>query len=157
MRPASQNTETRKQRARRARWKRNKQAERKRKAVPPLAPLPDAMKNLIWRERDRRIEAIPTRFFYLAEALGLYGSWEFHCDVWAARTIIEIQNEGRIPTAGKVAKWMGRNQLSHGYQPNSLRTMVYRAYEAIALYEKTQLSGTSTPIWSQFSIGSKCN
>lgn len=156
MRPAPEKTEARKERARRARWKRNKQAERKRKALPPLTPLPDAILKSIWTERDRRFETIPTSFFYLPEALGLYGSWEFHCDVWAARTIIETQHEGRRPTAGKVAKWMGRNQLSHGYQPNSLRTMVYRAYEAIALYEATKLSGSSTPIWTQFSIGSNC-
>lgn len=139
------------QRKRRARWKRNKRSERerKRKRHPHPAHLGADLISEIWREREKRAEAHPGWIAFNAKWRGGRGSWEFQCDSWAVRTLLELESWPHKATAGKVARWMWANDLHHGYNQASLRTMVYRAFEAIDILENvTNKSGD--PFWPPF-------
>lgn len=124
-----------KQAKNRARWLRNKREARLRnQKSPPKTLCPEIIRQ-IWAERDCRAADYPG---YLWNVRGWQygrGTWEFQCDVWAVRTLLELQFDHASVTAGKVAHWMWENGLTHGYGAASLRTMAYRAYEAIKVLE----------------------
>lgn len=137
------------QEKRRARWKRNKRAERKRKRPPMSAKLSADSISEVWQERERRAEAHPGWITFNAKWRGGRGSWEFQCDSWAVRTLLQLEFWPRKVTAGKVARWMWSNDLQHGYNQASLRTMVYRAFEAIDILESVT-NKAGDPFWPPF-------
>lgn len=143
-----------KQAKRRARWRRNKEAERQRKAPPPSPPLPAEIIAEVWAERERRYER---GAHYMWPVPGWHygrGSWEFQCDVWAVKTLLAIQLHKAKPSPGMIARWMADHGLAHGYahgeKSGSLRAMVGRALAAIAILETTKLRDWTEPAWPEF-------
>jgi len=133
-----------------ARWARNKRAERARNMPPGLRPLKPQQILAVWAERDRRRQNYPHFLWNHPGWHGGRGSFEFQTDVWAARTIIRAQTGIDRVTAGKVARWMVANKLDHDYKVSSLRTMVYRALEAIEILETEGRQKGDPPYWQQF-------
>lgn len=124
------------QESKRARWRRNKRAERERKRPIPPRELPPTVLSMIESERAHRLaKGMPSDLSFNITNHG-WGSYKFHCDVWSVRTRLRAQHPKKRITAGSVARWMRENGLSHGYKPSSLRTMVYRAFEAIKAMEE---------------------
>lgn len=144
------------QEKRRLRWKRNKAAERARKRKLAPAPLESAIIEQIMRERDRRAAApsTPAAMHFGAHNHG-WGTHAFHCDVWAARTVLWAQHGHRKISDGMIARWMAENDLSHGYthgeRSSSLRTMVGRARKAIEILETHITRRRPSPCWAPFS------
>ncbi len=134
---------------RRARWARNKIAERARKAPQEPPPLDPPQIAAIWAERDRRRQIYPHFLWNHPGWHGGRGSFEFQTDVWAVRTIIRAQTGKDRVTAGKIAQWMDANGLTHGFKINSLRTMVYRAFEAIEILETVGRRKGDPPYWQR--------
>jgi hypothetical protein len=64
--------------------------------------------------------------------------------------ILESQHGVGKVSAGKVARWMASNGLRYGYKTNSLRTMVYRAFEAIDILETFVPRSGGGPAWPVF-------
>jgi hypothetical protein len=138
------------QEKKRGRWRRNKRVERARKKTPP--PLPPS-EEFVWRvmaERDRRRENYPYWLTWNIDWHDGRGTFEFQTDVWSARTILAAQFGKSNVTAGKIARWMSGQGLNHGYKPNSLRTMVYRALEAIEIMETYATPRRPVPHWPAF-------
>lgn len=137
---------------RRARWRRNKRAERERKRIPAPAELDPAIAEHVWRERDKRAQLFPEWLCFLPGWHQGRGSEAFQCDVWAAQTMLELQHGARKISDGMIARWMIENDLTHGYMPNSLRTMVRRAREAIEVLEKGTMRTHKSPAWPPFQL-----
>lgn len=134
----------------RARWVRNKRAERVRNALPEPPPLDPPQILAILEERDRRRQTYPHFLWNHPGWHGGRGSFEFQTDVWAVRTLIRAQTGKDRVTAGKVARWMEVNGLTHGFKVSSLRTMVYRAFEAIEILESVCRRKGDPPYWQRF-------
>lgn len=133
----------------RDRWRRNKRAARARKSRAPQVSIPTEIQHFIWAERERRYADYPGHLWNVHGWQSGRGSWDFLCDVWAVRTLLELQLGPTKITAGKVARWMWENDLRHGYKAESLRTMVYRAYAAIAVLETIGGRRGQSPHWSR--------
>lgn len=142
----------------RARWRRNKKAERAR-SKPECPPPPKEFLAKVLAERDRRSnrEAVrsiwndPKLRYWTREGRSILVNrnsgqpWiPFVADVWAARTLIEHQFGMGTATPTKIARWLTENDRLHGYASGSIRPMVYRALESLARLEG---AGTSEPIW----------
>lgn len=142
---------------RRARWQRNKMAERARLRKPLPTSLNQCVIDQIFAERDRRIFDYPgyTRISFGAHRSG-WGTHEFHCDVWAARTALELLLKHRKISDGLIANWMAERGLAHGYahagRSSSLRTMVGRARKAIAIREAANTFMGREPVWPIFML-----
>lgn len=117
---------------RRARWRRNKRDERARKAPLPRDPLPAEVVERIWAERDRRFaKRMWIVYYYHPYNRGGRGTFEFQCDVWAARTELTYQLGLVTVSSGKIARLLRERGLTHGYADRSLKTMIWRALRAI--------------------------
>lgn len=128
------------QELKRARWRRNKRAERERRRPLPPSELPVEVLSAIEEESSLRLrKGKPPDLQFNITDHG-WGSHAFHCDVWSVRTRLRAQRPGARITAGTVARWMAENGLSYGYKASSLRTMVYRAFNAISAMEQPNLS-----------------
>ncbi len=148
----AQDAASAKLKSRRARWRRNKRAERARKAAPLPAPLDTHLVQSIWTERNRRHENYPHFLWNHPDWHRGRGSFAFQCDVWAVRTLLEAQKHRSPVTAGEVARWLSENDLDHGFQTGSLRTMVYRAFEALKVLETAKRRRAAVPFWPAFSL-----
>jgi hypothetical protein len=144
------NSNARQRKKTRARWRRNKRDERARKKPPPAPPPSNAFVAQVVAERDRRRADYPGWLWICPQWHGGRGSYEFQTDVWAARSILAKQFGRSNVTAGKIARWLSAHGLEHGYKPNSLRTMVYRAIDAIEIMETYTTSRRSAPHWLTF-------
>ena len=139
---------------RRARWLRNKRAQRSREKPMAPPPLPRDVEASVWEERDRRRRDYPQWAFCHCPWTSGKGNYDFLTDVWAVRALLLKQHQSGRVTAGMVARRMTEIGLSHGFKPTVLRTMVYRAYGAIAFVEgkaqtlaiKTAWSAESTSV-----------
>lgn len=140
---------------RRERWLRNKRAERARLKKPSPAPLSPAIIEQITSERDRRNADIryPWQMLFGAHNHG-WGTYEFHCDVWATRTILELMHGKPKISDGLIANWLAENERTYGYahgsRTSSLRTMVGRARKAIEILETAHNRRTGGPTWMPF-------
>ena len=125
----------------RARWKRNKRAERARKAASPPREPPDDMIAAIMAERDKRsADRSPWRHWvwsYEDKAMA------FIADVWAAKTILEWQHGSIRVTPAKIVRRLPDLANKYGYTAASLRVMIYRALHRIDLME----GKVPTPHW----------
>lgn len=140
---------------RRARWKRNKRDERQRKKPKPPAPPSKQLIEQIWSERDRRHNEGVRLHFYHPYHRGGRGTFAFQCDVWAVRTLLTHQLRLVTVSSGKIAAWMKANGFTHGYSDRSLRTMVWKALDAISDLEEVReipgrLRRISEPAWQPF-------
>src|SRR3990167_6013771 len=137
--------------ARRARWRRLKEAQRSRNRTPQPELPPPAVVDRILQERDRRSRGFGA---YPPNGGGAHnsgwGSHAFHCDVWAARAVLEQQLLGKRVSDGMIAAWMSANGLRHGYAESSLRTMIWRARKAISQLETAPRRSTGKPLWAPF-------
>jgi len=140
------------QERRRARWRRNKRAERARKKPSPPTPQSAEFIAKVMAERDRRRSDYPGWLWICSQWHGGRGSFEFQTDVWAARTILAKQIARSHVTAGMIARWLAAQGLHYGYKPSSLRTMVYRALEAIEVMETFTTRGVLEPHWPAFPL-----
>lgn len=142
---------------RRARWLRNKRTERARLKKPPPATLGPAVIEQIIAERNRRAADTrhPWQMHFGAHNHG-WGTHDFHCDVWAARTILELMHEKSKISDGRIANWMAENGKTNGYahggRSSSLRTMVGRARKAIEILETAHNRRTGGPTWLPFNV-----
>ena len=91
----------------RARWQRNKAAQRNRQKVtrPSLPPIDANFAELVWKERDKRLRnfpwylpPLPNRRYYPRNLSN--ASHPFICDVWAVLTLLESQNPGARISSG---------------------------------------------------------
>jgi hypothetical protein len=140
------------QEKKRARWRCNKRAERARKRKPAPPPPSEEFIARVMAERDRRRESYPYWLTWNIDWHDGRGTFEFQTDVWAAHTILAAQFGRSEVTAGKIARWLSAHGLDHGYKPNSLRTMVHRALEAIAIMETYTTRGRTAPHWPAFPL-----
>lgn len=134
----------------RARWRRNKRAERLRKRPAGHRPLSPDLIERIWVERDQRLANYPLFLWNHPNWHWGRGSNAFQCDVWAVRTLLEWELGIKKISDGKIARWMVEHDLTHGYRPASLRTMVWRAREAIAILETAEGRVKGSPCWPPF-------
>ena len=135
---------------RRERWRRNKRAQRSRGTPPAPALLSQDFEASVWAERDRRRETYPHWLWINPRWTGGRGTYAFQTDVWAVRTLLEKQHHSRKITAGMIARRMAEINLTYDFKPSSLRTMVYRAYKAIAILEGNVGRSPTWPTWSNF-------
>lgn len=125
----------------RARWQRNKQAERARKRSQPRKLSPQ-FERAVFFERDWR----------LREGLGGMSCWKgaerfyrvndprdrayaLMADVWAARTLIEARISPRRASPTLIRDELKRLGYTHGYTDGSLRKLIYKALERIKRQE----------------------
>lgn len=59
----------------------------------------------------------------------------FLADVWAAKVLLEWQFGVGKATPTKIAKKLTAQNLTYGYTDNSLRVMIYRSRDRMALLE----------------------
>ena len=137
-------------RKRRARWRRNKRAERARRQPEPLLSSTEEFEARVWAERDRRRVTRPQCIWWHRSWTGGRASYSFQTDVWAVRTLLEKQHYPRGVTAGMVARRMAAIGLARGFKPSSLRTMVYPAYQAIVILEGTHEASVKEHSWPTF-------
>ena len=142
---------------RRERWRRNKQAQRSHEKPMALASLTPEFEASVWAERDRRRLNYPGWLWTNPQWDGGRGTYKFLTDVWAVRTLLKKQHFPRKVTAGMVGRRMAEIGLYYDYKPGSLRTMVYRAYEAIAVLETHTNKFGEGLAWPTFGNDSKTN
>lgn len=135
---------------RKARWLRNKRAERSRNRAAQAPPLPEKLIAEIWRERDRRLENYPRYHWNHQNWRYGRGSEEFQCEVWAVKTLLELQTPTKKISDGMISKWLVLHGVTHGYNASSLRTMVWRARQAIEFLETVTGRAGSAPCWPPF-------
>ena len=142
----------------RARWKRNKRAERARKK--PLRKVPHELSpdfiSAVEKERERRLnvdcggaDVFRSSFYYED------GTWEkaigFAADVWAVTTILEAKWGPGSATIAAVHAELEASGRMHGYTSQSLRKMIYKARERITILETTGLPWMhGEPFWPPF-------
>jgi hypothetical protein len=124
----------------RARWLRNKRAARERATIAPVALSPTYVAEVL-AERDRRVAiALPLWGYHTTRPIDAnvaHGAGAFAADVWAARTLLERQLGVGRATPTRIVRWLEATERTHGYAPNSLRPMVYRAMGTIEILETT--------------------
>lgn len=105
-------------------------------------------------ERDRRLATPSPWVMHLGAHNHGWGTHAFRCDVWLARTVLQLQHPSKAISNGKIARWMVEKGMTHGYahteKSRSLQTMVSRAQKAIAVLEALKVSKTSAPYWPAF-------
>lgn len=138
--------------AQRARWKRNKQAERERKSSFPQ-PLAQSYIDQIMFERDRRAEAFdgtpnvirPNHFYFES---GTYErALRFLANVWAADLILEAEWGPGGAKPRRVAKWFKQHGICHGYSDLSFPKMLSTARSRIKELEEPYVLNSGKPIW----------
>jgi hypothetical protein len=147
----------------RARWRRNKSAERARSTqYAPQIPSPEFVARVM-EERDRRLAVLATPGEYPyelwagLESYRVPGTWQkvdsktqrFLADVWVARTLLKHQFGRAGATA--IAKWLTESGCNPGYAKGSLRVMVTRALDRIVLLETTAHYYRDEAFWPPFS------
>ena len=138
---------------RRARWRRNKRAERACRQPEPLSLPTEDFQARVWAERDCRRANLPRCVWWDRSWRDGRGSYAFQTDVWAVRTLLEKQHQPCGVTAGMVARRMAAIGLTHDFKLSSLRTMVYRAYQAIVILEGRHEASVSEDSWPTFEGG----
>lgn len=139
-----------------ARWRRNKEAERRRNVASPCE-VPTPFIQAVFEERDKRraVSGIagtvmrPHHNFH--EQRTFEQAITFAANVWAADTILEAQWGQRGSKPRRVAEWFEREGIAHSYSAQSFPKMLRKARERIKRLEEPQpwnLSGM--PIWAPF-------
>jgi hypothetical protein len=149
-----------------ARWRRNKADARARaKAVSiPLAPEFVAR---VMEERDRRSDRRAYRwasdhpkldywtngarqFWVNGHGWGIRTWFAFVADVWAATILLEAEHGPGMATPTRIARRLSESGREHGYSPNSVRVMVYRARPFIAALEVAGAEDPDASCWQPF-------
>lgn len=139
----------------RARWQRNKKAERKRKSTYPRELSPQLVARVI-KERNRRISETPYVGVYWRHAdYFKAGSWEkalcFAADVWAADVILKEEWGPKGAKPSRVAAWIEAHGHPHTYACETMRKMIYKARQRIKVLETRGLiSEPGRVFWPQF-------
>lgn len=139
----------------RERWKLNKRAQRER-AKHHRADLPVDFIAMVMAERDKR--AGICRFLYSFEHRFLFarnvysGHGAFSADVWAAKAILEQEGGQGFATPTRIANMLWEHGVTHDYVRASMRPMVYRALETIAIMETTLDPDAAGPFWEPFDL-----
>jgi hypothetical protein len=141
----------------RARWKRNKRAQRAlQKALAPLQrPIDAEFAELVWKERDKRLNNFPWYLPRLPDGRHYkrhlnQTSYPFVCDVWAALTLLESQNPGKNISTGKIAKWLEINGRIGAFTIGSVRMKVRRARPVIKFLEDAPARNGLGRYWPNF-------
>jgi len=140
-----------------ARWRRNAKSRRERlkEASPESVPLPAEMEARIWAERDKRLQNFPWSVWDLKP--GRYyprqtkeTTYPFICDVWAAITILELQEPGREVSTRLISSFLWERGKDHGVQKSSLRTKIKRARVIIDHLEDAPSRDFKGKYWPKF-------
>jgi hypothetical protein len=138
----------------RARWRQDKSNQRARQRPPTPPPPPDELVEDVMAERDRRLvrEYAMWRHPEMVTHAYRYTLLEFSADVWAAKVLLEHQYGVGRAAPTKIVRWLVANGRTHGCQENSLRTMVYRAFQKISRLEaEPYLYDRTETVWPPFS------
>ncbi|MDC8755359.1 hypothetical protein OIK40_11985 [Erythrobacter sp. sf7] len=77
----------------------------------------------------------------------------FSADVWVARTVLEKQFGKGKAKPKRILAWLVARGLAHGCQPNSLRTMIWRAADKLKRLESERyLYDPSQLLWPPFNV-----
>ena len=141
----------------RARWKRNKQAQRNRErlAKPKLQPIDPQIEASVWVERDRRLRNFPWWIWDLKEKR-FYPrqtraeTYPFICDVWAAITLLETQTQGSKITNVMIGEFLWVRGKRHGVKKASFRTKIPRAKKIIGHLEEAPALDFRGAYWPKF-------
>lgn len=137
----------------RERWKANKRAQRER-AKPQRADLSVEFIAAVMAERDKRaalchdLWSFDRRYLFGRNVYSGHGA--FTADVWAARTILENEWGADYPTPTRIANMLWEHGVTHYYVKASIRPMVHRALETIAIMETTMDPDGDGPFWRPF-------
>lgn len=137
----------------RARWKRNKAAERARRSPYPKSPSSQFRVRLL-TERDRRASTDDQSVIRPGHHFFESGAYErairFAADVWAADTWLKEEwgPKGAMPR--RVAKWLETHGAPHDYSEKSLPKMIRKARLRIELLERPWPWNFDKPIWAAF-------
>lgn len=140
---------------RRARWRRNKQAERARKKQKRREPSPKFV-DAVFAERDRRASLqSASSYTFRHPSFTKEGTWErairFTADVWAASMLVEAEFGIGEATPTRIKGKLQQLGWTHDYSDQSLRKMIYRARERIETLETTgHLMSPGTKLWEPF-------
>jgi hypothetical protein len=123
----------------RARWRRNKRAERQRKA-PGRVDVSAEFRATVFSERDRRAKLSREASYSIRlDSFYASGSWEkaisFAADVWAATVLIEAEWGDGKATPTRILRLLQSMGRTHGYTEQSLRKMIYKARERVHMLE----------------------
>lgn len=140
---------------RRARWQRNKQAERARRSPYPRI-LPNEFRDRVLDERDLRVDDALRADTVIRIGHAFYEprtyerAIRFAADVWAADTWLreEWGSKGAMPR--RVRTWLEEHGAPHGYSEKSLPKMLRKARGRIEQLERPQPWNRDRPIWSPF-------
>lgn len=140
---------------RRARWQRNKRAERARRSPYPRI-LPNEFKDRVLKERDLRVDEAMRADTVIRPGHSFFepGTYErairFAADVWAADTWLkgEWGTKGAMPR--RVAAWLAMHGGPHSYTEKSLPKMIRKARERVVQLERPLPWNWDRPIWAPF-------
>lgn len=142
---------------RRARWRRNKEAQRNRTklAATNEVTINEDLAKRVWAERDRRLRNfpwslshLPGRRFYPRRMRE--SSYPLVCDVWAVEILLQDGQDDKRISDGKIAKWLIANGRSPDVKATSLRTLVGRARIVVRHLEDSPARGGHGPFWPKF-------
>lgn len=139
----------------RARWRRNKHAERKR-GRPRPAFVDPWFQEVAELERDRREATAYPGARCWPEFNYLFGdrldrAISLAADVWLAVTCYEAQHGPGSATTARICRWLKAAGRTNGYTPGSLRKLTPKARDRILLLETTNADfGQRVPYWTQF-------
>ena len=140
----------------RARWRRNKAAERRRiKDEKQPIPIDPIFEQSVWIERDKRLRSFPWEMPRQPDGSPykrrMYGETQaLVCDVWAVELILENQTVGKKISTGQIASWLQQNGKTHGVKASSLRTKVWRAREVVSHLENAPARKGTGQYWPAF-------
>lgn len=124
---------------RRARWRRNKSAQRDR-ARPQPRPLNSDFVRRVYAERDRRVELASLGAARWPEATYLFGARlgravGLAADVWLAETLHEEVWGRGTASAARICRLLQQMGRTHGYSEGTLRKFIPKARKRIRFLE----------------------
>lgn len=141
----------------RARWLRNKRAQRERAKQDVRVPSPKLLR-MVRAERNRRVkfglQGSPAwREGHYFDKAALKKAVTFAADVWEATVLIDYElGEGKA-TPTRIARHLADWGKDQGYSDQSLRKMVYVARDRIAYMEScADPANPSRTVWEPFNI-----
>jgi hypothetical protein len=141
---------------RRARWQRNKAAERKRhKTSKQLPPIDPDFERSIWAERDKRLDNFPWDMPRLPDGRAFHRrlyeeTYDLICDVWAVEALLTSQHGSLKVSDGKIANALHDLGKHCELERPSLRTKVWRARQVVRYLEDAPARGGRGRYWPKF-------
>lgn len=121
----------------------------------PAATLDAVFSDQVWAERDKRernfpmhMPRLPSRKFF--KNGGNFATQALICDVWAAEVILAALKPDTKISDGEIARFLVKEDRTHGAKPSSLRTKVWRTRPIVRFLEEAPAWDRPGNYWPKF-------